>query len=579
MMRILCNQMKMWKLILLSVLFLGVSADSLWPRDTYDLQFFLNNEGHNCLMLVKQFPIFMFDKSFTPEQEREVLLDIYTSTNGQQWYESSGWNSSTSHCSWYGITCHNNTYIKTIVLPYNNLDGSLPSNLWKIRNLFSLCMPGNPSLRGRIGDFLFGNMSQLLTLVFSTSSVAGDIPPDIVNMRSLQRFLGSPMDGEGFSGRLPEDLGNMIELRALSLGGNNLTGQIPRSISRLEKLWYLDLRNTPDMMHGHLSDLFAIPSLSYLYVSGVELIGEMPRMLPAKLAFLVLPGNNISESPILPNEFYLRTLSTCDLRGNRFYGRIPDVLVDFSVLAYLDVSANNLSGGIPGGTQNLISLQYLDISGNPLMRKGKSISSNVCHPDFSRMVRPPQGDNFTCPEGRLAFNNGRIRLDPTFYEYRYCVCDPNFYGHSGLCKKCMNGGKCPQIVFTESDDLRQNVMTLRSGYWPSPDSQNATHLVKCPVSSACNPSDSCTCRLDTTPKHTNSTRYRPSVSSLITRCNQSCICHPGNTDRFCSRCQDAFYKIGGLCLQCTKGDLTYYYLFIPIFAVSFLVFTLVIFLF
>ncbi|KAJ7382426.1 hypothetical protein OS493_035075 [Desmophyllum pertusum] len=638
------------------------------------LQFFLNNEGHNCLMLVKQFPIFMFDKSFTPEQEREVLLDIYTSTNGQQWYESSGWNSSTSHCSWYGITCHNNTYIKTIVLPYNNLDGSLPSNLWKIRNLFSLCMPGNPSLRGRIGDFLFGNMSQLLTLVFSASSVAGDIPPDIVNMRSLQRFLGSPMDGEGFSGRLPEDLGNMIELRALGLGGNNLTGQIPRSISRLEKLWYLDLRNTPGMMHGHLSDLFAIPSLSYLYVSGVELIGEMPRMLPAKLAFLVLPGNNISgkfpetfsnnsnlqvlnvannhltgdipghllllrtlrmvdlsqnrfssinkgkpwpkngnttvdsylslaenrnllieftsfmglfrtsgspsvlnvsfcdiESPILPNEFYLQTLSTCDLRGNRFYGRIPDVFVDFSVLAYLDVSANNLSGGLPGGTQNLISLQYLDISGNPLMRRGKSISSNVCHPDFSRMVRPPHIDNFTCPEGRLTFNNGRIRLDPTFYEYRYCVCDPNFYGHSGLCKKCMNGGKCSQIVFTESDDLRQNLMTLRSGYWPSPDSQNATHLVKCPVSSACNPSDSCTCRLDTTPKHTNSTRYRPSVSSLITRCNQSCICHPGNTDRFCSRCQDAFYKIGGLCFQCTKGDLTYYYLFIPIFAVSFLV--------
>ena len=154
-------------------------------------------------------------------------------------------------------------------------------------------MPGNPNLRGRIGHFLFGNMTKLLTFVFPASSVSGDIPQDIVNMTSLQVFIGSPMDGDGFTGHLPEDLGSMNELRFLSLGGNNLTGQIPRSISRLQKLWYLDLRNTPGMMQGHLSDLFAIPSLSYLFVSGVHLMGEMPSMMPAKLQYLVQPGNSI----------------------------------------------------------------------------------------------------------------------------------------------------------------------------------------------------------------------------------------------------------------------------------------------
>ena len=238
-----------------------------------------------------EFPIVTYDKTFTPNQEREVLLDIYEATNGKQWYNTTAWNSSTTHCAWYGITCHNNTYVKSIVLVYNNLDGSLPSNLWKIRNLMALCTPGNPRLRGRIGDFLFGNMSKLLTVVLNAASITGDIPQDIAKLSYLQNFLGCTMHGDGFTGRLPDNIGNMTELRLLCLGGNRLKGQIPRSISRLNKLYYLDLRNTPGMMHGHLSDLFSISSLKILSVSGVKLIGEMPSMLPANLVSLVLPGN------------------------------------------------------------------------------------------------------------------------------------------------------------------------------------------------------------------------------------------------------------------------------------------------
>lgn len=617
-----------------------------------------------------EFPIVTYDKTFTPNQEREVLLDIYEATNGKQWYETTAWNSSTSHCDWYGITCHNNTYVKTIVLAYNNLDGSLPSNLWKIRNLMALCTPGNPRLRGHIGDFLFGNMSKLLTVVLNAASISGDIPQDISKLSYLQNFLGCTMHGDGFTGRLPDDIGNMTKLRLLCLGGNRLKGQIPRSISRLNKLYYLDLQNTPGMMHGHLSDLFSISSLKFLTVSGVKLIGEMPSMLPANLVSLVLPGNSISgkfpqtipeiktlkalnlannelkgdipgqllllpniemidlsqnkfssinkgkpwskknstvaqpyislagnrnlnielasfmeifsrgplvlnlsncdiDSP-LPSRVFDFVMTTCDLHKKKFYGEIPDIFGDTSILNYFDISSNNLSGSFPLGIQTLISLQFLDISGNPSMREATTASSTVFRPDFSRMFTPKEKDKFSCPEGRLTISNGRIRLDPTFYEYKYCVCDTGFYGDSGMCKKCMDGGTCPQSGFTESNYVHPNIMKLRSGYWPSPTSNSVTHLVKCPVSTACNPSASCTCRLETTPKHTNSSHHRPSVSSLITTCNHSCICHEGNTDRFCSRCQDGFYKLGGLCFKCPKGDQIYYYLFIPSFAVSFL---------
>ena len=534
----------------------------------------------------------------------------------------------------------------------------------------ALCTPGNPRLRGHIGDFLFGNMSKLLTVVLNAASISGDIPQDISKLSYLQNFLGCTMHGDGFTGRLPDDIGNMTELRLLCLGGNRLKGQIPRSISRLNKLYYLDLQNTPGMMHGHLSDLFSISSLKFLSVSGVKLIGEMPSMLPANLVSLVLPGNSISgkfpqtipeiktlkalnlannelkgdipgqllllpniemidlsqnkfssinkgkpwskknstvaqpyislagnrnlnielasfmeifsrgplvlnlsncdiDSP-LPSRVFDFVMTTCDLHKNKFYGEIPDIFGDTSILNYFDISSNNLSGSFPLGIQTLISLQFLDISGNPSMREATTASSTVFRPDFSRMFTPKEKDKFSCPEGRLTISNGRIRLDPTFYEYKYCVCDTGFYGDSGMCKKCMDGGTCPQSGFTESNYVHPNIMKLRSGYWPSPTSNSVTHLVKCPVSTACNPSASCTCRLETTPKHTNSSHHRPSVSSLITTCNHSCICHEGNTDRFCSRCQDGFYKLGGLCFKCPKGDQIYYYLFIPSFAVSFL---------
>ncbi|XP_068716350.1 putative leucine-rich repeat-containing protein DDB_G0281931 [Montipora foliosa] len=673
----------MWMIALLWVIFCrapmvvhanSVKVSAQWPRDTYDYNLFLGDEGRDCLKRVKQFPPFTLDTSFTPEQEREVLLDIYNSTNGQEWYERRGWLSSTndtSHCSWYGITCHGNTaHIKTIVLAYNNLNGFLPSNIWKIRNLFSLCTPGNPSLRGTISDFLFANMSNLLTVSFNAASISGNIPEGIVKMKNLQNFLGCIMNGDGFTGHLPRNIGNMTELRLLCLGGNNLTGQIPKSISRLKKLRYLDLGITPGQMHGNLSDIFAIPSITELYISGVKLTARLPSVLPENLSELILPGNSISgnisnwkkfpsalnlannqltgdipgdvllkggevidlsqnefesinegkpwpdtarackasyvslagnrklainfssfielfkvdspsilnlsfcniTSPVLANVLYMKRLSTFDLSNNNFYGALPTFISDFSFLTYFDVSSNNLTGSLPAGIQNMVSLQYLDISGNPSMRVGTSASSNVFKPDFFTMFKPPQAVNYTCPEGRLTFNNGRIRLDPTFYEYKYCVCDEGFYGGDGLCKKCMIGANCHRLAISAADDLRPNIMEVSGGYWPSPDPSNATHLVKCPVPSACNPTDSCTCRLVTTPKDTNSTsRSRQSLSSLITACNHSCVCHPGNTDRFCSRCQEGFYKLGGLCFKCKKGDLTYYYIFIPIFTLSFLI--------
>ena len=54
-------------------------------------------------------------------EEREVLVDFYEATNGVGWKESTKWLSSSSHCSWFGVTCTRQGYVKEINLPANLL--------------------------------------------------------------------------------------------------------------------------------------------------------------------------------------------------------------------------------------------------------------------------------------------------------------------------------------------------------------------------------------------------------------------------------------------------------------------------
>ena len=80
-----------------------------------------------------------------------------------------------------------------------------------------------------------------------------------------------------------------------------------------------------------------------------------------------------------------------------------------------------------------------------LYQQNRKFVTSVYQPDFSRMIRPPEAENYTCPEGRLVFNNGRIRLDPTFYDYRYCICDADRLG--GLCFQCKKGDQLYYYMF------------------------------------------------------------------------------------------------------------------------------------
>ncbi|KFK42412.1 hypothetical protein AALP_AA2G252800 [Arabis alpina] len=142
----------------------------------------------------------------------------------------------------------------------------------------------------------------------------------------------------GFLGPIPEELGNLTNLKVLDLHRNNLNGSIPLSFNRFSGLRSLDL-------------------------SGNRLTGSIPGFHLPDLNVLDL-NQNLLTGPV-PS-----TLSTCsslikiDLSRNRVTGTIPDSINRLNQLVLLDLSYNRLSGPFPPSLQGLNSLQALMLKGN-----------------------------------------------------------------------------------------------------------------------------------------------------------------------------------------------------------------------
>lgn len=76
-----------------------------------------------------------------PQSECLILVSLYYDTNGVDWTNNSGWLATDTPCSWYGIDCwtvggYNN--VASVVIPFNNLVGTLPQNISSEFNYINL---------------------------------------------------------------------------------------------------------------------------------------------------------------------------------------------------------------------------------------------------------------------------------------------------------------------------------------------------------------------------------------------------------------------------------------------------------
>ena len=111
------------------------------------------------------------------------------------------------------------------------------------------------------------------------------------------------LQGDGLTGPIPSQLGNLSNLEVLVLGGSELTGPIPSWIGNLSNLQHLNLN------HGELtgpipSQLGNLSNLQYLGLGRNGLTGPIPSQLGnlSNLQTLYL-GGNPSLSGALPRSF------------------------------------------------------------------------------------------------------------------------------------------------------------------------------------------------------------------------------------------------------------------------------------
>lgn len=237
------------------------------------------------------------------EIEHEWLIDLYRSTNGDEWQNNTNWVSNTTHhCHWHGVYCcyilNNNSTslidnttlisnfeisdmkvtkcINGIVMNSNNLNGQLP-NYWPNSTAFNFLEFEYNNLIGTLPDYS-QQLPNLIDISFPHNQLNGTIPPFPVS-NCLSFFT---IDDNKLSGNIP-DWSNLYNLTYVVLSSNFLKGTIP-DWSKWHAPYYVELGLTPTATNNEITG--TIPdwsawksySLSGLKLSYLNLYGTVPNL-------------------------------------------------------------------------------------------------------------------------------------------------------------------------------------------------------------------------------------------------------------------------------------------------------------
>lgn len=167
------------------------------------------------------------------EGERDVLVQFYRATNGDDWVYNENWNTVLNVCTWYGIMCNEDFSVTEIRLENNGLeneneDTDVIGLLSRLTNLRAIDLKGNQLVLTLNGIPHGSSLASLRLSSTVLESIEG-----IGKAKNLTSFHAVDC---GMSGNIPEEIYGLDRLVELYLSFNSLNGTLSPSIRKLARL-------------------------------------------------------------------------------------------------------------------------------------------------------------------------------------------------------------------------------------------------------------------------------------------------------------------------------------------------------
>jgi Leucine-rich repeat (LRR) protein len=161
------------------------------------------------------------------------------------------------------------------------------------------------------------------------------------------------------TGKIPTEIGQLVNLNDLFLDTNKLTGKIPTEIGQLVNLNELFLYN--NKLTGKIpTEIGQLVNLNTLSLDHNKLTGKIPTEIVQLVNLNDLSLNDNKLTGKIPTEIgQLVNLNQLYLHNNQLTGKIPTEIGQLVKLNLLSLYDNKLTGEIPTEIGQLVNLKFL----------------------------------------------------------------------------------------------------------------------------------------------------------------------------------------------------------------------------